>query len=198
MPSKTKIVSGKKARDYSPSNPFKLYVLCLGHKTNILSTDSCARTICSPQQTSSLNSIENDRRLVPFFSPSPSLSLVPFIHTLGFSIITLSLKSHIPHIDELPSDVTCKISLKSAEAAIQSRGYACPRKFKDAWSVLIQKQTALRELHLRKAEVQAEVGVLISTRHRHLLTGRNCSTIVCSVWSEQGPYCAPKCNARLE
>ncbi|KAJ3884835.1 hypothetical protein GG344DRAFT_60102 [Lentinula edodes] len=45
----------------------------------------------------------------------------------------------IPHIDELPTDITCDISLKDANLTMQSRGYASPRKYREAWSVLIEK-----------------------------------------------------------
>ncbi|KAJ3911442.1 hypothetical protein F5877DRAFT_12058, partial [Lentinula edodes] len=39
----------------------------------------------------------------------------------------------IPHIDELPTDITCNISLKEANMTMQSRGYASPRKYREAW-----------------------------------------------------------------
>lgn len=45
----------------------------------------------------------------------------------------------IPHMEELPTDITCNISLKDANMTMQSRGYASPRKYREAWSVLIEK-----------------------------------------------------------
>ncbi len=33
----------------------------------------------------------------------------------------------LPHVDEMPDKVTCKIELKNAEKAIMSHSYACPR-----------------------------------------------------------------------
>ncbi len=34
----------------------------------------------------------------------------------------------LPHVDEMPDRVTCKIELKNAEKTITGRSYACPRK----------------------------------------------------------------------
>jgi hypothetical protein len=45
----------------------------------------------------------------------------------------------IPHADELLSDVYCRIKLKDSTKMIASRSYSCPRKYKEAWSVLIQQ-----------------------------------------------------------
>jgi hypothetical protein len=45
----------------------------------------------------------------------------------------------IPHVDELPSDVYCRIKLKDASKTITTRTYSSPRKYKDAWATLIQQ-----------------------------------------------------------
>jgi hypothetical protein len=45
----------------------------------------------------------------------------------------------IPHVDDMPDTVRCKISLKDASRLITTRSYSCPRKYKEAWSVLIQQ-----------------------------------------------------------
>jgi hypothetical protein len=45
----------------------------------------------------------------------------------------------IPHLNELPSDVYCRIKLKDATKTITSRSYATPRKYKEAWSTLIRQ-----------------------------------------------------------
>ena len=45
----------------------------------------------------------------------------------------------IPHVDGLPSDITCQIQLKEASKQIATRTYGSPRKFKDAWATLIQQ-----------------------------------------------------------
>jgi hypothetical protein len=45
----------------------------------------------------------------------------------------------IPHVDEMPDTVLCKINLKDATKTIDTRNYSCLRKFRDAWSTLIQQ-----------------------------------------------------------
>lgn len=45
----------------------------------------------------------------------------------------------IPHMSELPTDITCKITLKDASRMVQSRSYPSPRKYCEAWDVLIKK-----------------------------------------------------------
>src|SRR6202042_770291 len=45
----------------------------------------------------------------------------------------------IPHLDELPTDVYCRIKLKDATQTIKTRSYSCPRKYREAWQILIQQ-----------------------------------------------------------
>jgi len=45
----------------------------------------------------------------------------------------------IPHVDELPTDVYCRIKLKDASKTITTRTYTSPRKYKAAWAELIQQ-----------------------------------------------------------
>ena len=47
--------------------------------------------------------------------------------------------SEIPHIDELPTDVYCRIKLKDASKSIQTRTYSTPRKYREAWGTLIKQ-----------------------------------------------------------
>ena len=47
--------------------------------------------------------------------------------------------SEIPHIDDLPTDVYCRIKLKDATKTVTMRSYSMPRKYKDAWAILIQQ-----------------------------------------------------------
>jgi len=47
--------------------------------------------------------------------------------------------SEIPHIDELPTDVYCCIKLKDASKSVQTRTYSTPRKYREAWAVLIKQ-----------------------------------------------------------
>jgi hypothetical protein len=44
----------------------------------------------------------------------------------------------IPHLDKLPTDVYCRIKLKDASQTIKTRSYSTPRKYREAWSTLIQ------------------------------------------------------------
>jgi hypothetical protein len=45
----------------------------------------------------------------------------------------------IPHLDELPSDVYCRICLKDPSKTIATRSYSTPRKYKEVWAQLIQQ-----------------------------------------------------------
>ena len=45
----------------------------------------------------------------------------------------------IPHVNELPYNVVAKIHLKDAERTIKLCSYPSPRKYKDAWQILIQQ-----------------------------------------------------------
>lgn len=45
----------------------------------------------------------------------------------------------IPHASELPSTVFASIHLKNAEKTIKTRSYPSPRKYKEAWGILIQQ-----------------------------------------------------------
>lgn len=44
----------------------------------------------------------------------------------------------IPHINKMPDNVLCKITLKDADRMITTRNYSCPWKFHEVWSILIQ------------------------------------------------------------
>jgi hypothetical protein len=45
----------------------------------------------------------------------------------------------IPHLDELPKDVYCRIRRKDMNKSIVTRSYACPRKYREAWGTLLQQ-----------------------------------------------------------
>ena len=45
----------------------------------------------------------------------------------------------IPHVDDLPRDVVAEIHIKDAEKTIKSHSYPSPRKYKEAWQILIQQ-----------------------------------------------------------
>lgn len=48
-----------------------------------------------------------------------------------------ALFAPIPHADVLPMDVTAKIKLKNAEKTIATHSYGSPKKYKEAWRILI-------------------------------------------------------------
>ncbi|KAJ7050610.1 hypothetical protein C8F01DRAFT_1000445, partial [Mycena amicta] len=41
----------------------------------------------------------------------------------------------IPHVDDLPTDVYCEITVKDAAKTLSKRTYPSPRKYREAWSV---------------------------------------------------------------
>ena len=45
----------------------------------------------------------------------------------------------IPHYDNLPTDVEAQIKLIDPSKPIRTRNYPCPRKYKEAWHMLIQQ-----------------------------------------------------------
>ncbi|KIL54140.1 hypothetical protein M378DRAFT_93078, partial [Amanita muscaria Koide BX008] len=45
----------------------------------------------------------------------------------------------IPHVDVLPDEVLARIVLKDPAKTIATRSYACPRKYREAWRLLIEK-----------------------------------------------------------
>ncbi|GBE81436.1 reverse transcriptase-RNase H-integrase [Sparassis crispa] len=51
----------------------------------------------------------------------------------------LDVFAPIPHIDALPTNVYCSIVLKDAHQKLRTRYYSTPRKYKEAWSTLIQQ-----------------------------------------------------------
>jgi hypothetical protein len=45
----------------------------------------------------------------------------------------------IPHVDDLPTDVYCKIKLKDASHTIKTCPYSMLRKYQDTWKILIKQ-----------------------------------------------------------
>jgi hypothetical protein len=70
-----------------------------------------------------------------------SLAAQKELERLGVQIKTefKDVFSEIPHIDELPSDVFCRIKLKDASKTVQTQTYSTPRKYRESWAVLIQQ-----------------------------------------------------------
>src|SRR6202050_3905994 len=46
--------------------------------------------------------------------------------------------SEIPHINELPTDVYCRIKLKDASKSIHTQPYSTPQKYCEPWHILTQ------------------------------------------------------------
>lgn len=53
----------------------------------------------------------------------------------------------LPHVNNLPQNVTARIKLRNAEQTIKTRTYTCPRKFWDVWKTLIRQH--LNSGHIR-------------------------------------------------
>ena len=47
--------------------------------------------------------------------------------------------AELPHMDDLPMDVYHRVQLKDPYQTVACKGYSCPRKYREAWSVLIQQ-----------------------------------------------------------
>ncbi|KIM83633.1 hypothetical protein PILCRDRAFT_7047 [Piloderma croceum F 1598] len=47
--------------------------------------------------------------------------------------------SELPHTDNLPKDIYHRVKLKDANQIVACKGYGCPRKYKEAWGILIQQ-----------------------------------------------------------
>ena len=50
-------------------------------------------------------------------------------------------------MDELPSEIVVSINLKNAEKTIKLCSYPSPRKYKEAWSILIQQHLDVGRIH---------------------------------------------------
>ena len=44
----------------------------------------------------------------------------------------------IPHVDDLPTDIWCRINIKDASKTIMMRTYSSPHKYHEAWRTLLQ------------------------------------------------------------
>jgi hypothetical protein len=47
--------------------------------------------------------------------------------------------SEIPRLDELPTDVYCRIKLKDMSKTVQTHSYSTPCKYREAWAILIKQ-----------------------------------------------------------
>src|ERR1700676_641676 len=55
--------------------------------------------------------------------------------------------SEIPHLEELPTDVFCRIKLKYVFKMVQMRMYTMPQKYHEAWATLIQQHLDAGHIH---------------------------------------------------
>ena len=95
----------------------------------------------------------HDRLLPNAFKPDPPnfiSSILHRINSLEFSASMENLETNlrktfskvfepIPHVDDLPLQPLARITLKDATKMITTRNYPSPRKWKDAWYVLLQQ-----------------------------------------------------------
>jgi hypothetical protein len=47
--------------------------------------------------------------------------------------------AELPHVDDLPTDVYHRVQLKDPYQTVACKGYGCPCKYREAWSILIQQ-----------------------------------------------------------
>ena len=58
----------------------------------------------------------------------------------------------IPHLDELPTDIYCRIKLKDPSKTIATHSYSTPRKYKEAWATQIQQLLDASHIQLSNSE----------------------------------------------
>jgi len=69
----------------------------------------------------------------------------------------------IPHVNELPDDVYCRIKLRDAMKTISKRTYGCPRKYQEAWKTLIDKHVDSRKIRLSNSEFASPLFIIPKT-----------------------------------
>ena len=45
----------------------------------------------------------------------------------------------LPHVNDIPHDIYHRIRLKDVSKTIKTRSYTCPRKYREAWGILLQQ-----------------------------------------------------------
>src|SRR5277367_4221620 len=53
----------------------------------------------------------------------------------------------IPHVHKLPTDCLAEIKLKDPTLRVKTRSYTCPRKYRDAWKILLSQHLAAGCIH---------------------------------------------------
>jgi hypothetical protein len=54
--------------------------------------------------------------------------------------------AELPHVDDLPTDVYHRVQLKDPYQVVACKGYGCPCKYQEAWSILIQQHLDARHI----------------------------------------------------
>jgi hypothetical protein len=93
--------------------------------------------------------------------------------------------SEIPHINELPTDIYCHIKLKDAFKCVQTHMYSTPRKYREAWGILIQQ-------HLDAGRIQPSNSEHVS----HVFLVPKANLIVLPHWVND--YCMLNANTVLD
>ena len=95
----------------------------------------------------------NSRLLPDEYIPEPPNFIASILHrikTIEFNTSMENMETNlrksfckvfepIPHVDDLPLEPLARINLKDATKMITTRNYPSPRKWKDAWYVLLQQ-----------------------------------------------------------
>lgn len=134
-----------------PSPVLLLPPPCPTLKQSLLATRSNVKLLCTE-----LNSVCVKRKISVDSSCEPvkSVDVIAAVHLwieclaaqeeldkLGIKVKEDYAKvfSPLPHIDDMPDKITCKIELVDALKTIASCSYNCPCKFRSAWQTLIQQ-----------------------------------------------------------
>ncbi len=128
-------------------------------KESLLATHSNVKLLCTE-----LNTVCTQRRLLVDASCEPVAS-VDVVATVCECIEHLAAEEELtklgvkikqdyadvfaplPHIDDMPEKITCKIELVDASKTIASHSYNCPRKFHSTWQTLIQQHLDAGRIH---------------------------------------------------
>ena len=115
-------------------------------------------------------STNNDIKLMEALVNASDLTLGNFIASVKAQIVEMSengnyeqlnaelkeefhqLFEQIPHVEELPNDVYCRVKLKEDVKPMKMRSYQCPRKYKAAWKTLIDMHLASGKIRPSSSE----------------------------------------------
>jgi hypothetical protein len=87
------------------------------------------------EQVAHVNPITAIRRRIEILGAQEELQKLGVAIKIEFKDVF----SEIPHIDDLPSDIYCRIKLKDASRSIHTHTYSTPQKYREAWAILIKQ-----------------------------------------------------------